>query len=203
MADDITTELEAIKTIQETLEPLKPEVRDRVLDYVFRLLGIAPLLSATPAPIAPTLPPPPAVAPLPPAAAVPKLPVGNVIDIQTLTEQKRPTTASQMIAIVAYYLLHHAPAEERQNFISVEDLQKYFVQAGYPLPEALSMALIHAKNAGYLDVVEKGKYRLNSVGHNLVAHKMPKADGGAPVQRKRNSRKAPKVGKKAVKKAKR
>jgi hypothetical protein len=41
VVDDIEVELQAIKTLQETLEPLKPQVRDRVLDYVFRVLGIA------------------------------------------------------------------------------------------------------------------------------------------------------------------
>lgn len=40
MAEDIDTELQAIKVLQETLEPLSSEVRTRVLEYVFRVLGI-------------------------------------------------------------------------------------------------------------------------------------------------------------------
>ncbi|UGV24688.1 hypothetical protein E0H22_02695 [Rhodopseudomonas boonkerdii] len=202
MADDIEVELQAIKTLQETLEPLKDEVRERVLDYVFRVLGIAsPVGSQT---ANPAFAAPPVVLPPPPAAHVAAPSPGAVTDVLTLTEQKKPTTAGQMIAVVGYYLLHHAPEAERQNFITVDEIQKYFVQARYPLPEVPSMALVHAKNAGYLDVVEKGKYRLNSVGHNLVAHKMPKDTANSastPRRASRNSSK--KTVKKVAKKAKR
>jgi hypothetical protein len=67
LAGDIEAELGAIKTLQQTLEPLSPEVRARVLDYVLRVLEIpaptpAPAqaaqpinLNTTPRPIAPTL----------------------------------------------------------------------------------------------------------------------------------------------------
>jgi hypothetical protein len=67
LAGDIEAELQAIKTLQQTLEPLSPEVRARVLDYVLRVLEIpAPMPTpaqaaqpinphTTPRPIAPTL----------------------------------------------------------------------------------------------------------------------------------------------------
>jgi hypothetical protein len=186
--------LQAIKTLLETLDPLTPNVRTSVIDYVFKRLGI----TASQAPSPP--PPLPAVAaPLTPSL---KSQLDGPTDILSLKEQKSPTTGTQMIAVVAYYLAHLAPEGERRDFITADDIQKYFVQGKYPLPGSQPQALVHAKNAGYLDSLEKGKYRLNSVGHNLVAHKMPK-DGVASAKlgsrRKPTKKAAKKSGKKAKK----
>ncbi|HMJ43618.1 MAG TPA: hypothetical protein VK522_15210 [Pseudolabrys sp.] len=167
MADDIDAELQAIKTLQETLGPLSSEVRARVIDYVFRVLGISGGAPAA------SLPPLAAVAPPVPIAIQPSSPLHATGDILSLKEEKGPTTGTQMIAVVAYYLAHLAPPHERKDFITTDEIQKYFVQAKYPMPGSLAQALVNAKNAGYLDFLEKGKYRLNSVGYNLVAHKMP------------------------------
>jgi hypothetical protein len=38
VADNIEIELQAMKTLVETLEPLRPEVRSRVIDYAFKVL---------------------------------------------------------------------------------------------------------------------------------------------------------------------
>jgi Transmembrane secretion effector len=38
------------------------------------------------------------------------------------------------------------------------------------------MTLTNAKNAGYLNALERGRFKLNPVGHNLVAHKLPSRD---------------------------
>jgi hypothetical protein len=195
VADDIEAELQAIKTLLETLEPLTLNVRNSVIEYVFKRLGIT--ASHAPAPAAPS----PAVAA--PLTSPLKLQPDGPTDILSLKEQKGPTTGTQMIAVVAYYLAHLAPEGERRDFITVDDIQKYFVQGKYPLPGSQPQALVHAKNAGYLDSLEKGKYRLNSVGHNLVAHKMPK-DGSAPARSSSGARRKPakKTAKKSVKRAK-
>jgi hypothetical protein len=177
MVEDIEAELQAIKTLQETLQPLKPEVRTRVLDYVFRVLGIS---ASPPAPPPLQSPVPPELATLPHQPVPPKSRLDGPTDILTLKEQKNPSTATQMIAVVAYYLTHVAAEDERQDFITADDIQKYFVQGQYPMPGSQASALVNAKNAGYLDSVEKGKYRLNSVGYNLVAHKMPKDGSSSP-----------------------
>lgn len=191
MAQDIEAELAAIKALQATLEPLKPDARTRVIGYAFSALGI----TVPQNPPAPTVPL--ALATIVPPPHPQNLPPGSPTDILTLKEEKQPSSSIQMIAVMSYYLAQLAPANERRDYITVEDIQKYFVQARYPLPGAPSQALIHAKNAGYLDAIEAGKYRLNSVGHNLVAHKMP-GDGTAP--RKSGSKK--KAAKKAAKKTK-
>jgi hypothetical protein len=191
VAEDIEAETQAMKTLVEALEPLKPESRTRVIDYVFKVLGIVGPQVSAPA-ILPALPG--QLAPLSPQLR----PVDRPTDILSLKEEKDPKTATQMIAVVAYYLAHLA--SERQDFITQDDIQKYFVQGKYLMPVSKPQALINAKNAGYLDFVEAGKYRLNSVGYNLVAHKMPK-DGSTKSKprkpaAKKGSKKTAKKGRK-------
>jgi hypothetical protein len=168
MAEDLSKELNAIKIIQEALEPLESGVRVRVLDYVFRVLGIRqeesqarPLATVSDQPhVNDTL------------AVTPLARTGEPIDILSLKDEKQPTNNNQMVALVAFYLAH-VSQDERRNYITDEDLRKYFIQGKFPIPGSPKQALVHAKNAGYLDPLEKGKYKLNSVGYNLVAHKMP------------------------------
>ena len=180
MANDIDAELEAIKTLQAALEPLRPEVRARVLDYVFRVLEISQPTSNTET-----------------RAAAPSFTAASphsVTDIHTLKQQKRPTSANQMIALVAYYLAHAAADAERKEVITAADVRKYFMQGRYPIPGSLPQALINARSAGYIDLVDKGTYRLNSVGYNLVEHKLGQEEGSAPrkLQKARKSKKASK-----------
>lgn len=97
-----------------------------------------------------------------------------ITDIRTLKEQKKPRTAIEMAVLVAYYLGEVAPREERKETVQEEDIIKYFKQAGYPLPRATRQLLFNAKTAGYLDLVGRGKFKINPVGYNLVTHNMPR-----------------------------
>jgi hypothetical protein len=99
------------------------------------------------------------------------------MDIRTLKDQKNPQSAQQMACVVAFYLSELAEEDERADSVSTPDLEKYFKQAGYKLPEHISQVLKDAKRAGYFDSAERGRYRLNAVGYNLVAHGLPA--GGA------------------------
>jgi hypothetical protein len=165
---DNDPELEAITQVMEALKPLEEDARLRVLDYVFRRLGIT-IRSAAPGPLphAPSAPgtPPPTLVAAPPTVQS---------DIRSLAETKKPKTAGEMAAVVAYYLSELAPATDRKTEIGVDDIKKYFKQANFRLPGAANMTLVHAKNAGYLDVGSgRGQYKLNPIGHNLVAHNLP------------------------------
>lgn len=189
-------ELAAIKTVLGALTPLKAEARSRVIGYVFQRLGItAPVMQA--APPQPTAPQ--GGQHLTPAAHVPNLqtpPPGVPTDLRSLTEQKHPKSANQMVAVLAYYLANLAPADQRRDHIVPEDIKKYFPQANFELPTGPhNMTLVNAKNAGYLDVIGAGQYRLNPVGHNLVTHKLPRGEGAAL----RDSRRAKRTTKKPVK----
>lgn len=95
------------------------------------------------------------------------------LDIRTLKEQKKPSSAQQMAAVVAFYLQEVAPETERKETIKTEDLETYFKQARYELPKKLEQVLDKGKRAGYFESPARGTFRLTRVGYNLVAHKMP------------------------------
>ncbi|MGD0208950.1 MAG: hypothetical protein ABSC89_15220 [Verrucomicrobiota bacterium] len=179
----VDPELAAIEQVVNALTPLDIEARSRVVSYVFQRLGLANLSSS---PAAPTfLPPQPTH-----IEGGAHVEGAGVRDIRSLTESKSPNSASEMAAIVAYYLKHLAPQEERKEAISREDIEKYFHQANYPFPEKPEFTLPNAKFAGYLDQAGRGLYRLNPVGHNLVVHNLPAKTGQAKTKERkvRNSR---------------
>jgi hypothetical protein len=98
----------------------------------------------------------------------------QIVDIRSLKDQKKPTNAAEMACLTAYYLDSLAPAAERKKDISSADIEKYFKQAGYPLPKSWQQLLSDAKGSGYFDSTGRGKYKLNAVGYNLVAHSLPR-----------------------------
>lgn len=198
MPDDTEDEeIAAIKTVLGVLTPLKPEARNNVIEYVFRRLGITPAAAAGAA--QPTaLQPASQTAPAAPAFLT--FPSGPQTDLRSFTEQKQPKSDNQMVAILAYYLANLAPENERRDHVVPNDIKKYFPQANFELPTgAPSQTLVNAKNAGYLDVLGTGQYRLNPVGHNLVTHKLPRVEGASAG---RGTRRAKKTTKKAGKKKK-
>jgi hypothetical protein len=163
---ELDSELQAIVTLLNVLEPLSPEARANVIGYVFRRLGLG-----FPTPVSPGGARGLADVALAQAEAAP---AGGVIDIRSFKEEKQPRTASEMVAIVAYYLAYLAPADERRDYVVADDIKKYFLQAVFPLPSAPPhMTLVNAKNSGYIDARERGQYRLNPVGYNLITNKLP------------------------------
>lgn len=117
----------------------------------------------------------------------------KVIDIRTLKDQKQPSTANEMAAVVAYYLQELAPAEERKSEVDVSDMEVYFKRAGFPLPRVPRVILQNAKAAGYFTSAARGKFKLNPVGYNLVAHNLPRGEEAAPVRRPVKKSAAPKA----------
>ena len=115
---------------------------------------------------------------------------GGVHDIRSLRTAKNPKSDNEMAALVAYYLKHLAPPEERKESIATADIEKYFVQANYPLPKQPRLTLANAKNAGYFDPAERGFFKLNPVGHNLVAHGLGKDGGDSVPSRIRKTKKS-------------
>lgn len=103
----------------------------------------------------------------------------QALDIRTLRQQKQPGSAAQMACVTAYYLAEHAEDSESAGTITTADLEKYFKQAGFPLPRKLEQVLADGRRSGYFDQVSRGEYKLTRVGYNLVAHKLPKSDKAA------------------------
>lgn len=178
MAEDEV--VKAISTLMEALTPLDKDAREHALDFVMKRLGIS--LGAALAPIQHHGLP---IPPTPITPATPPIPDQPGQDIRSFAALKSPKTMNEKVAVMAYYLAQLAPPAERRDYITPEDIKPYFIQADFELPTATgSTTLTNAKNAGYLNALERGQYRLNSVGHNLVAHKLPNKDAGAKSTRR-------------------
>jgi hypothetical protein len=180
-----TDDLEAVRQLVATLSGVDAKDRDRVIRWAREKLGME-------------------AAPMPPAPSpVPTPPGGR--DIRSFMDAKKPTTDSQFVAAVAYYYRFEAPQVERKETIGAEELLDACRTAPWHRPARPAQTLIDASKAGYLDrTTEQGRYRINSVGENLVAMVLPgqSAGGGttaAPARRGRRpqGRKAPKAKKKS------
>jgi hypothetical protein len=67
-------------------------------------------------------------------------------DIKTFKEMKNPSSARQMACVVAYYLAEIASGDERKKAITTADIEKYFKQARFPLPNKLEQLLLTARD---------------------------------------------------------
>lgn len=192
--DDLERELEAIRQILTALSSLDADGQARAIQYVFKRLKIA----------APEVKPASAI----PAFATPRTveqfvdqgsSAVHTSDIRSFAESKQPRSANEMAAVVAYFLQYEAGEDERKGSITADDIAKYFHLAKQPKPANPSMTLTHSKNAGYLDQEERGQYKLNAVGYNLVAHKLPAGTSGSSAPKARKAKRL--TPKKAAKKA--
>lgn len=184
-------EVAAIGEVIESLQPLTVVARQRVLEYVICALGIGgsegsrppfgQLASLSVADVRPgeTHASGPAG-----HAGAQTAPPGRRTGIRALKEAKRPRSANEMAAVVAYYLRELAPEPDRRETIEAADINRYFTEAGFPLPKAINMTLTNAAGSGYFDRVEQGKFRLNAVGYDLVAHSLPRATNTRRTARK-------------------
>lgn len=174
------SEFDALTAIVTALKPFQATDRLRIVDAAMVLLG-----SPAPAPRDGQGAQP---VPAPDSGGLPLTPR----DIRHFKEMKDPKTGLEMAALVAYYLAKHAPTDRRDSITSA-DIKTFFEQAAYPLPTNPSMTLVNGKAAGYFDSLGEGKYRLNPVGLNLVAHGLPrKADGSSTPRRRKPARRTAK-----------
>lgn len=162
-------ELAALSAIVQALTPLPREAHARVIDAALVLLGGRGRTSSEAQP--------------PAGRRAPESPAEMPTDVRRFKDQKQPKSASEMAALVAYYLSEVAQPAERKDAVDTADMIKYFKQAGFQLPGNPKMTLVHAKNAGYFDAVGNGQYRLNPVGYNLVAHSLPRESGQSTARR--------------------
>lgn len=161
---------EAVDLLVSTLKTFDEKQQRTLLATVGSLLDLQ-MTPPNPQQPTPAAPPPENTAPRPSMDERPR----DLTDIRLLKEQKKPKSAPQMAAIVAYYLKELAAEGERRDTIKTQDLETYFKQARYELPKKLEQVLVDSKRAGYVESVSRGEYRLTRVGYNLVAHRMPEA----------------------------
>jgi hypothetical protein len=182
MSDPVDQEIEAIRGVLQALTPLSPKVQVTVLEYVVKRLELGGRLPEVGQSVAES------VADLTPGV-IKISAAGGTVHIRTLKEEKRPSSANEMAALVAYYLSHVVPQAERKATVNQKDVETYFKIAGFRLPKKIRATLQHAKDAGYLEFVGNGQYKLNAVGYNLVVHSMPRSHS-TPAEEKK-SRKGP------------
>ena len=185
MAEHIDKEIEAIKAVLHALEPLPGEVRASVLGYVLQRLQIV-LVPST------QISTSDASTAIADATGRTDETGGEQqtlpVHIKVLKEKKKPRSANEMAALVAYYLANVAPKTERKDRITAKDIETYFKIAEFPLTKT-QFTLPNAKAAGYLDAVGNGAYKLNAVGHNLVVHSMPRSADGKTASRRKPAKK--------------
>lgn len=185
-------EISAMNEIIASLNNLDDEQRQRVMKYVLERFGVPATEQLNHSVTSSTSQPAQTI------IGTENNPISKVIDIRTFKEEKSPRSAIQMAVLVAFYLQEMASSEERKTAIDTGDIEKYFKQANYKLPSGKNGAadtLTNAKRAGYLEVADRGTYKLNPVGYNLIAHSLPNGNN----EPKKTRKKAKKIVKKAKK----
>jgi hypothetical protein len=94
-------------------------------------------------------------------------------NIKSFVDEKKPKNDLQFAAIVAYFHRFEAADEARKETIGSEDLQDAARLASWSRFTNPSSTLNNAVKQGYLDRSERGQYKLNPVGENLVAMALP------------------------------
>lgn len=186
-APSISNEFDAAKQIVEVMKGLDKQQQLRAMRFASESLDIQTPPAPTPSPAQPPVPTP---TPPPP----------RQMDIKQFTEAKAPKSDQQFATVAAYYYRFEAPLADRKDSIGIADLMEAARLAQRKRPG--KFALNNAKNSGYLDPAERGKFRISTVGENLVAVTLPgNASEGAP--RRAPERRKPKSKSKAPKKASR
>jgi hypothetical protein len=170
MSDPVDNEIEAIKSVLEALTPLSPKARSSLLEYIIKRLDIStpdrgerhePAVGTIPGRLSENKP----------------TPTPAVVHIEQFKDQKKPRSANEMAALVAYYLTNIAPEDDRKETVNQKDIETYFKIAKFQLPKKIQFTLSNAKKTGYFDNTSEGEYKLSAVGHNLVVHSMPRGEG--------------------------
>ncbi len=178
-------DLDALRTIITALDPFDESERERIMRWAGEKLGIK---NFTPTVIQ-------GGTPAANNSNIPPVPPRTTKDIKTFLSEKNPTSANQLVAAVAYYYKFEAPAAERKNSITKEDLLDACRKATLERPKAANVVMVNAAKYGLVDNVGTGAYEINAVGENLVAVSMPTA-GHGNSGKKRNTSKTTKAAKK-------
>lgn len=182
--------LDAAREIVDELNGMTAEHQSLALKFAIETLGLK-----LPAAFLPAA----AQAVHPPAQTNPATGSSHSTDIRSFTAMKAPKSDQQFTAVVAYFYQFESRPEDRKDSIDAETMKEAARLAGRLQVERWNMTLTNAKNAGYLDAAGDGKYKLSSVGENLVAITLP--GNGSPGGAKRNNS-ARKAAKKSAKKKK-
>jgi hypothetical protein len=187
--DSLKSPLDAALKIVAELTDMTPKHQLLALKFASETLGLQ-LPAETSPPAVPSVHSPQAT---PPHAAS----ADHSTDIRSFTAMKAPKSDQQFAAIVAYFYQFEARPDNRMEAIDAAVMKEAARLAGRRQVKRWDMTLNNAKNAGYLDAAGNGKFKLSSVGENLVAITLP-GNGGKTNSANKKSKK--KSSKKSVKK---
>lgn len=177
------SDFDAAKAVTDQLKGMDKDRQERILRWVAESLGLVPSSPSAAAAVLAV----PSVSPHRPEQLTPRS-ASKPVDIKSFVESKRPKSDVQFATVVAYYYKFEAPAESRKDAIDAQVLQDAARLAGRRRPPKPRMTLNNAKNLGYLDSPDRGLFRINSVGENLVAMTLPGGEATQPRQTKSPSK---------------
>lgn len=185
-------DLEAVRALVQTLEPFKNEDRTRIIRWASEKLGISGGHTTQ----ATTM----QTAGSGSAASATQTTTGtqksfHSTDIKTFVANKAPQSDRHLAAVIAYYYAFEAPESERNEAIGSDELIDACRKAGVHRPTNPGQTLRNACFAGFIDkAADRGKYKINSVGENLVAMVLPGGTtaptGTAVTKRKKKKQQA-------------
>lgn len=187
-------DLEAVRSIAETLEPFANEDRERIIRWAREKIG----MSAGPAAASAGRVETSTEAPRDGAAAG----IQSGVDIKKFVKDKAPKSDVHFAATVAYYYEFKAPEAQRKDAITKEDLVEACRRVDRKRPKRSAQVLVNAYHDGLFDRGGKGSYKLNSVGENLVAMALPGTNetGNTSTRRSKKPRRTGQLKKKGARK---
>jgi hypothetical protein len=164
---------DAAKTIVEALKGLDKPSQTLALRFASESLGLSGVVGQAP----------PAVG-APSAMSQPEVRgATHSTDIKQFTAAKAPKSDQQFAAVAAYFYRFEASESARKDTVDANTLKEAARLAGRRQAKNWAFTLTNAKNSGYLDSAGSGKYRINSVGENLVAIALPGDDSESAPKR--------------------
>ena len=176
--------LDAAQKIVAELADMTSEHQLLALRFAIETLGLRLANVSFPTPT-------PTVPPSQPIFQTSEVGVEHSTDIRSFTAAKAPKSDRQFAAVVAYFYQLEAKTEDRKEAIDAAVMKEAARLAGWPQVQRWAMTLTNAKNAGYLDAAGNGKFKLSSVGENLVAITLP-GEGGTGRSQSNTAKKKPK-----------
>jgi hypothetical protein len=151
-------DLEAVRIIVEALKPFPSEEQERILRWAREKAGLKQETARTAVTSAPQ---------------APRADDARPNDIWQFVAHKQPQNDTQFVATVAYYHRFEAPEPDRKEAISSADVTEACRKADWTRLARPAQTLVNAANQGLLDRADRGMYRINAVGENLVAMTLP------------------------------
>lgn len=192
-------DLDAVRTIVSTLEKFERQEQERILRWSMEKLGIS-IAPATQVEKSAAQPIPTKIGEAEHHVTHHHTPHHKAQDIKSFVTNKNPSSDNQFAATIAYYYQFEAPEEEKKESVTAEDVQEACRKVGRTRLGDPGKTLRNAHGMGYLDKADRGTYRINTVGENLVAVTLPSSGGNGAAKTTPRKRKV--TAKKAKPKAK-